>query len=56
MNSYMNFAAFFLAAYVIGEFRIGNTIAKTVNENDQMQGYARNAQQWNWRYAVGFCH
>ncbi|KFF18640.1 MULTISPECIES: inorganic phosphate transporter [Chryseobacterium] len=28
-----NFAAFFLAAYVIGEFRIGNTIAKTVNEN-----------------------
>ncbi|GAA5098364.1 inorganic phosphate transporter [Chryseobacterium ginsengisoli] len=28
-----NFAAFFLAVYVIGEFRIGNTIAKTVNEN-----------------------
>lgn len=28
-----NFAAFFLAAYVIGEFKIGNTIAKTVNEN-----------------------
>ncbi len=27
-----NFAAFFLAAYVIGEFKIGNTIAKTVNE------------------------
>ena len=26
-----NFAAFFLAAYVIGEFKIGNTIAKTVN-------------------------
>ena len=28
-----NFAAFFLAAYVIGEFKIGNTIAKTVDEN-----------------------
>lgn len=28
-----NFAAFFIAAYVIGEFKIGNTIAKTVNEN-----------------------
>ncbi|SFI07848.1 inorganic phosphate transporter [Halpernia frigidisoli] len=28
-----NFAAFFLAYYVIGEFSIGNTIAKTVNEN-----------------------
>ncbi|MBA5247650.1 inorganic phosphate transporter [Marnyiella aurantia] len=28
-----NFAAFFLAMYVIGEFKIGNTIAKTVNEN-----------------------
>ena len=28
-----NFAAFFLAYYVIGEFKIGNTIAKTVNEN-----------------------
>lgn len=28
-----NFAAFFLAAYVIGEFKIGNTIAKSVNEN-----------------------
>ena len=28
-----NFAAFFLAAYVIGEFKIGNTISKTVNEN-----------------------
>ena len=26
-----NFAAFFLAAYVIGEFKIGNTIAKSVN-------------------------
>lgn len=28
-----NFAAFFFAAYVIGEFKIGNTIAKTVYEN-----------------------
>ncbi|MGH1515875.1 inorganic phosphate transporter [Chryseobacterium sp. JK1] len=28
-----NFAAFFIAAYIIGEFKIGNTIAKTVNEN-----------------------
>ncbi len=28
-----NFAAFFLAAYVIGEFKIGNTIAKSVDEN-----------------------
>ncbi|WP_300674780.1 inorganic phosphate transporter [Soonwooa sp.] len=28
-----NFAAFFIAAYVIGEFKIGNTIAKTVNES-----------------------
>jgi len=28
-----NFAAFFLAAYIIGDFKIGNTIAKTVNEN-----------------------
>ncbi|MDO4224485.1 MAG: inorganic phosphate transporter [Bergeyella zoohelcum] len=28
-----NFAAFFLAYYVIGEFKIGNTIAKTVNED-----------------------
>ena len=28
-----NFAAFFIAAYVIGEFKIGNTIAKTVNED-----------------------
>lgn len=26
-----NFAAFFLAAYVIGEFKVGNTIAKSVN-------------------------
>lgn len=28
-----NFAAFFVAVYIIGEFKIGNTIAKTVNEN-----------------------
>ena len=28
-----NFAAFFIALYVIGEFKIGNTIAKTVNED-----------------------
>jgi PiT family inorganic phosphate transporter len=28
-----NFVAFFFAAYIIGEFKIGNTIAKTVNEN-----------------------
>ena len=28
-----NFAAFFIAMYIIGEFKIGNTIAKTVNEN-----------------------
>ena len=28
-----NFAAFFIAAYIYGEFKIGNTIAKTVNEN-----------------------
>ena len=28
-----NFAAFFLAAYVIGEFKIGNTIAKSVNDD-----------------------
>ncbi|MEC5395065.1 inorganic phosphate transporter [Bergeyella sp. RCAD1439] len=27
-----NFAAFFVAYYLIGEFKIGNTIAKTVNE------------------------
>ena len=27
-----NFAAFFIAAYIIGEFKIGNTNAKTVNE------------------------
>ncbi|MEG0761316.1 inorganic phosphate transporter [Chryseobacterium sp.] len=28
-----NFAAFFIAAYIIKDFKIGNTIAKTVNEN-----------------------
>src|SRR5690606_40359461 len=28
-----NFAAFFVAMYIIGEFKIGNTIAKTVNED-----------------------
>lgn len=28
-----NFSAFFIAYYLIGEFKIGNTIAKTVNEN-----------------------
>ncbi|PZU88432.1 MAG: anion permease [Chryseobacterium sp.] len=31
--AFWNFAAFFLAAYVVGEFKIGNTIAKTVDEN-----------------------
>lgn len=28
-----NFAAYFISLYVIGEFKIGNTIAKSVNEN-----------------------
>ncbi len=28
-----NFAAFFVSKYIIGEFKIGNTIAKSVNEN-----------------------
>lgn len=28
-----NFAAFFISKYLIGEFKIGNTIAKSVNEN-----------------------
>ncbi|UOE37673.1 MULTISPECIES: inorganic phosphate transporter [Chryseobacterium] len=28
-----NFAAFFIAAYIFKDFKIGNTIAKTVNEN-----------------------
>src|SRR3954469_15427899 len=27
-----NFAAFFISKYVVGEFKIGNTIAKSVNE------------------------
>ena len=31
--AFWNFVAFFFAAYIIGEFKIGNTIAKTVNEN-----------------------
>src|SRR5437868_14344796 len=28
-----NFAAFFISRYLIGEFKIGNTIAKTVDEH-----------------------
>lgn len=28
-----NFAAFFMALYIVGEFKIGNTIAKAVNED-----------------------
>lgn len=28
-----NFAAFFISKYIIGEFKIGNTIAKSVDEN-----------------------
>ncbi|MBC8034565.1 MAG: inorganic phosphate transporter [Chitinophagaceae bacterium] len=28
-----NFAAFFISKYLIGEFKIGNTIARSVNEN-----------------------
>lgn len=28
-----NFAAFFISKYIIGEFKIGNTIAKSVNEH-----------------------
>lgn len=31
--AFWNFAAFFIAAYVTQSFNIGNTIAKTVNEN-----------------------
>ncbi|HEU4608841.1 MAG TPA: inorganic phosphate transporter, partial [Chitinophagaceae bacterium] len=27
-----NFAAFFVSMYIVGEFKIGNTIAKSVNE------------------------
>jgi len=30
--AFWNFAAFFVAFYIIGEFKIGNTIATTVNE------------------------
>lgn len=28
-----NFAAYFISLYIIGEFKIGNTIAKSINEN-----------------------
>jgi PiT family inorganic phosphate transporter len=31
--AFFNFLAFFIAEYVVGEFKIGNTIAKTVNEH-----------------------
>jgi PiT family inorganic phosphate transporter len=31
--AFFNFAAFFVSRYLIGEFKIGNTIAKSVNEN-----------------------
>ncbi len=31
--AFWNFAAFFLAAYVVGHFKIGNSVAKTVTEN-----------------------
>lgn len=31
--AFFNFAAFFVSKYIIGEFKIGNTIAKSVNEN-----------------------
>lgn len=31
--AFFNFAAFFVSKYLIGEFKIGNTIAKSVNEN-----------------------
>lgn len=31
--AFFNFAAFFVSMYIIGEFKIGNTIAKSVNEN-----------------------
>jgi PiT family inorganic phosphate transporter len=30
--AFFNFAAFFVSKYMIGEFKIGNTIAKTINE------------------------
>jgi len=31
--AFFNFAAFFVSKYLIGEFKIGNTIAKSVNEH-----------------------
>lgn len=31
--AFFNFIAYFISLYVIGEFKIGNTIAKSVNEN-----------------------
>lgn len=31
--AFFNFAAFFVSKYIIGEFKIGNTIAKSVDEN-----------------------
>jgi PiT family inorganic phosphate transporter len=31
--AFFNFAAFFISRYVIGEFRIGNTIAASVNKD-----------------------
>lgn len=31
--AFFNFAAFFVSKYIIGEFKIGNTIAKSVNED-----------------------
>ena len=31
--AFFNFAAFFISKYLIGEFKIGNTISKSVHEN-----------------------
>lgn len=31
--AFFNFVAYFISLYIIGEFKIGNTIAKSVNEN-----------------------
>ena len=31
--AFFNFAAFFISKYIIGEFKIGNTISKSVHEN-----------------------
>src|SRR5687768_15914559 len=31
--AFFNFAAFFVSKYIIGEFKIGNTIARSVDEN-----------------------